>query len=269
MKYYTVYQITNLLDGKIYIGAHQTKKLDDGYMGSGIRIKLAIQKYGEEHFHKEILHVLSSADEMYEKEAELVTEEFVASTDTYNLKTGGVAGWSQEALRKAKETRITNGTWGKPTFVGRKHTDKTKKKMSASSKGKQAGKKNSQFGKKWIFNKMLRENRKIPKNEPVPDGWELGRVMNFNVLNEKLKLEEKKLEKEEKRVNKVKEHTLKAIEEFLNSDFPSLNRFCAERYEYTSKTLLTRMAKYLPGYTSISKRGDKNLKEKLRILFTR
>lgn len=92
-KYYLVYKTTNLVNGKIYIGKHETDNLDDGYLGSGILIRRAIEKYGKENFKREILFECSTREEMNAKEAELVNEEFLKRDDIYNLKQGGEGGW--------------------------------------------------------------------------------------------------------------------------------------------------------------------------------
>lgn len=91
--YYTVYQIVDKITGKIYIGKHQTKNLNDGYMGSGKILTLAQKKHGIENFEKKILFVFTSEEEMTTKEAELVSEEFCARDDTYNICPGGKGGW--------------------------------------------------------------------------------------------------------------------------------------------------------------------------------
>ena len=53
-KYYFTYKITNLLNGRFYLGMHSTEDLDDGYLGSGVAIQRAVRKYGKENFSKEV-----------------------------------------------------------------------------------------------------------------------------------------------------------------------------------------------------------------------
>ena len=61
-------------------------------MGSGIRIKRAIEKYGIKNFEKTILFECSSVEEMNSKEAEIVNEDFIARDDVYNVIVGGENG---------------------------------------------------------------------------------------------------------------------------------------------------------------------------------
>jgi hypothetical protein len=91
--FFTIYRITNKLNGKTYIGSHKTRILDDGYMGSGTLLKRAIKKYGVDNFEKEVLHIFGTSKEMYAKEAELVTEDHLMDGNTYNLKVGGFGGF--------------------------------------------------------------------------------------------------------------------------------------------------------------------------------
>lgn len=65
----------------------------DDYMGSGKLLSLAIKKYGLDNFEKTILFVFDNANDMFAKERELVSEDFVSCTDTYNIRLGGDGGW--------------------------------------------------------------------------------------------------------------------------------------------------------------------------------
>jgi hypothetical protein len=95
-KLYYVYKITNKINHKIYIGCHQTADLDDGYMGSGVYIRRAYEKYGIENFEKEILQFYSNAKEMFDAEATIVHKEFIKEDSNYNLAEGGKGGFKGE-----------------------------------------------------------------------------------------------------------------------------------------------------------------------------
>ena len=93
--YYTIYKTTNILNGFIYIGQHKTKNLNDKYLGSGLKLRNAINKYGRAAFQKEILYIFDNYEDMNSKEAEIVTEEFIQNNNTYNIVLGGSKGIGQ------------------------------------------------------------------------------------------------------------------------------------------------------------------------------
>lgn len=124
--YYLLYEITNLVNGKNYIGQHTTENVDDGYMGSGMAIMRAVKKYGKENFKKEILLYAKNEVALNFFERALVTPEFIELNTNYNLKEGGGNGKLSTEVRK------------KLSAIGkkRKHSSSTKAKISAANKGR-------------------------------------------------------------------------------------------------------------------------------------
>lgn len=88
-KYNYFYKITNTINGHYYYGVHSTDNLDDGYMGSGTRLKNAFKKYGIENFKKEIIKQCESRKEAYELESIFVTEALIKDSNCYNIILGG------------------------------------------------------------------------------------------------------------------------------------------------------------------------------------
>lgn len=100
---YIVYQTTNKVNNKIYIGVHETEIDEfDGYLGNGVSIyrpstyqnpktpfQYAIKKYGFKNFIRTTIKEFNNEEEAYKLEAELVNEEFLKRDDVYNLALGG------------------------------------------------------------------------------------------------------------------------------------------------------------------------------------
>jgi len=152
--YYYIYEITNLINGKIYIGQHTTKNLNDGYMGSGASLLKALKKYGKNNFKKEILifAVNQAALNFFEKC--LVTEEFINQRDNYNLREGG---GSKGKLSIENILKLT----------GRKRTEESKRKMSLAHKGKKLSEEhkrkigaNSKHAKRFLGKKHTEESKR-------------------------------------------------------------------------------------------------------------
>lgn len=88
-KYHYFYKITNNLNGHYYYGIHSTDDLNDGYMGSGTRLKYAYKKYGIENFTKEFLKFFENREDCAAYEAEVVNEILIRDTNCYNVSCGG------------------------------------------------------------------------------------------------------------------------------------------------------------------------------------
>ena len=149
--YYLLYETRNKINGKIYVGCHETKDINDGYLGSGTRIRYAIEKYGRENFERTILMSFNNAKDMYAAEAEVVNEKFVAKDTTYNLKEGGRGGWKDAQKLpdymdrvKAGIARYYENNPGHSGFKNKTHDNETRKRISES----QLGEKNHFYGKK-------------------------------------------------------------------------------------------------------------------------
>jgi len=206
-RHHFLYKTTNLKNGKYYLGMHSTSKLDDGYLGSGNRLRRSIRKYGKENFKLEILEFFESREDLANAEKKLITEDILKDPMCMNLKFGGQGGnigpngevyggdkfksaqlyWSivenkkrlkliisENNKKRWKEGNLSNFKYD---WSGKKHNQDTIKKMKDSKKGHGSGINNSQFGSFWITNGI--ENKKVKKDIIIPDGWYKGRILKL------------------------------------------------------------------------------------------
>jgi len=190
---------------------HSTNNLEDGYIGSGKRLRYSINKYGKNNHICEILEFLPDRNSLKAREKEIVNEEMVNDKMCMNLALGGEGGsgskfLTKEQLQRGAKAMLTkiwldpdylarNKTarsirfkkyWTDPEYrskiiknldqTGKNHTEESKRKIGAANSIKQKGANNSQYGKCWITNGI--ESQKIYKGDSIPEGWKLGRKMN-------------------------------------------------------------------------------------------
>jgi hypothetical protein len=209
-KFHFIYKTTNILSGKYYVGMHSTDNIDDGYLGSGKRLRYSINKYGKDNHSREILEFLDSRQELKDREKEIVNLDEIAKIECMNLSIGGEGGFSLEnatkggyalanklitdskfrehhsklasknmrsrLIEKWKNTKFREAVLKNLDWNGRNHSIETKRKIGEANSKKQLGSSNSQFGTCWICKGS--ENKKI-KNYDLDsflvNGWIKGR----------------------------------------------------------------------------------------------
>lgn len=212
-----MYKTTNVITKEFYIGVHSTYNLNDGYLGSGVKLWRKIQEYGRDKFEKEILEFFETPENKFNREKELVNKEMLQDPLCMNLVKGGKyahkpgfknnehqlkcssAGGKAcgEKIKHDKELYLKKAEVGRTNWKklrekgvrigcdwkGRKHKEETKLKIGAANSITQLGKNNSQFGTCWIYNKKLKQSKKILSKELekyLEIGWLKGRKINFN-----------------------------------------------------------------------------------------
>jgi hypothetical protein len=208
-KYHFIYKTTNILTNRYYIGMHSTDNLNDGYLGSGKRLRYSINKYGKENHIVEIIEFCISREQLKNREKEIVNLNEIAKNECLNLVVGGEGGrgftnveqklnaiksnqkqkwlmendkeWASNRLEQLKKngsnvfTKLWEAGKLKPLdWTGKKHKEESKKKIGEANSLKQKGEGNSQFGTCWVTNGI--ENKKVKKTDKLSEGWKFGRT---------------------------------------------------------------------------------------------
>jgi group I intron endonuclease len=157
--YMYVYLTTNIVNGKGYVGQHVSDDKNNKYLGSGILINKAIQKYGKNNFAKEIIEYCTSEKQLNEQEEYWIKEKHTLTPNGYNISesgygngTRGVEPWnkgkhgiySDETIeRMTRKLKLINvkGCEGHP------RSEKCKRKIGDKNKINSLGEKNGMFGR--------------------------------------------------------------------------------------------------------------------------
>ena len=133
-KYYYTYFVLlteGSLKGKVYFGKRCTNNLNENYIGSGKILRDYLKTYPD-GYYREIIKFYNTKEELSEAEYELI-HPHLGKDYCINLKEGGDGVCSylitEETREKMREGHKRNNVW-----LGKNHTDKTRKKQSESRK---------------------------------------------------------------------------------------------------------------------------------------
>ena len=135
--FYYIYIVTNLINGKKYIGKRMCHCPieEDIYFGSGKAIKNALKKYSIDNFKKEILEICKNYQECNEREKYWI-KYFNADKDDnfYNIASGGeggntYSGLSHEEIERIKKIKSAQTSGKNNPRYGTTWSDETRRKI--------------------------------------------------------------------------------------------------------------------------------------------
>ena len=149
-KHHIVYKTTCQITGRFYFGLHSTDNLDDGYLGSGVRLGRSIKKHGKDSHTRETLREFTTREEASNFEKQIITPEIRKDPMCMNCAPGGMGAVDRPAT--SEETRaklsaksksyIRTKDWYEKVVATRKannsyiHSPETRQRLSEINKGK-------------------------------------------------------------------------------------------------------------------------------------
>lgn len=166
------------------------------YYSSSKEVQKLIEEHGVDSFDYEVRRTFTTVESAIAYEHKVLRRLNVINKSNWLNKSDNKAidrASSQKGARLAHITQRQNGHYdamskkgvaikrqklllgecvpgGKP--FGFKDSAATRKKKSLA----QSGKRNSQYGTRWITNSETLTNKKISRADPIPDGWLPGRI---------------------------------------------------------------------------------------------
>lgn len=204
-----IYFTVCLVDGMGYVGFHHTSA-DDGYFGSGVYIKKAIIKHGEENFRRIIIDHYCTKEERTNKETHWIKKfNLLNKKIGYNITKGGEGGdtISNHPNRYLICENQSKRQKGSGNIMWNKD-HKQKSKLLMSKKRIEYIKKNSDYGEKISkhFKNFWENNPTIKKETDQKRKlfWENNPDVKIDMIkkrNDFYKHNPEVLEKSKKRIN--------------------------------------------------------------------
>ena len=169
-----IYETTNLVNGKTYIGK-RNGEFNPNYYGSGIVLQQALKKYGKESFSVQVLG-------RYDSESELNLAEimFIESrSPTYNIARGGSGG---DTLARADSETRAAVIEKRRTGLSEAHKNLTPEKRAAWNNAISDAKKGivpNRLGYQHsdeVKRRIRESNKKAAKNRP--ESWKKAHALS-------------------------------------------------------------------------------------------